>query len=467
MFCTNCGTPKKPEGKFCGNCGVSFDESYGAEPNATSSANPIATPSMNHVATPSTNPATNNRVRNYEAVERHISRSDMMRTPLKRRRNSNALIGVLVALAVVVIVVILLYTLLSPLGHNGLVGTWELQTPGSPDDANRTVFDFAKDSFTATTYSHYDGSLVNSTEGAYTTSGSEITMIVDGRANTVQFQFVGDSLVIDGRTFNRVSGRQVLSPAQTPTTPSIPIADAPQIAPSLAGSGSGPATGEPVSLNEAMQTSGVYIKDSNHFYRINTIHLAPNLRFGYPANGIVNHYEIPRITGDKQLVIIGTDINIDQLYALRVVNTGYTFDYYAGISYNPSPGVDVGFFLHGHRNPADERMYVTINGDSPANFESRMISGVSGLQFSVFDASLMESFILGGFDGTEWIETEYIANQRYIITEEMSYDTMNGISIERTRDGYFIITLGEGLNGVFVIQYPREGVDFFVIVDLS
>jgi len=152
MFCTNCGTPKKEGGKFCWNCGVSFGETPDANPVVTPSASPVVTPSANPVATPSadpvatpstrpvvrpiTNPVTGNSVRVYEAVQRPTTRSDMMRKQLKRRRNSNVLVGALVALAALVIVVaiILIWNQSDESSREGdFDGTWVNQHDNSGD----------------------------------------------------------------------------------------------------------------------------------------------------------------------------------------------------------------------------------------------------------------------------------------------------------------------------------------------
>jgi len=126
-------------------------------------------------------------------------------------------------LALVSIVFILIPLTVACGGGNSLLGTWASENPrGSfifPGGGVRGELVFSSNSVWFASY--YEDGSVEVPEATYSTSGGEITVIFDGRAETIAYQIVGDDLVIGREVFTRVSSNQRPPTATEPEPESL------------------------------------------------------------------------------------------------------------------------------------------------------------------------------------------------------------------------------------------------------
>ena len=118
MNCFECGTPKKPGGKFCGYCGVSFAEAQelgsGVSPdvspdvnsNVSSSVNPDVSSNVSSFASSNVSTdvssAAKNSNRTYHVRAKPVATSDRKQSKCKKKKDSNTLIIVLATIIIVI-----------------------------------------------------------------------------------------------------------------------------------------------------------------------------------------------------------------------------------------------------------------------------------------------------------------------------------------------------------------------------
>ncbi|MDR2599379.1 MAG: hypothetical protein LBC73_03790, partial [Oscillospiraceae bacterium] len=237
--------------------------------------------------------------------------------------------------------------------------------------------------------------------------------------------------------------------------------------------------GEPVTLEEAKRTPGLYIKTNDGF-----IHVEPRgvsfVRGIESGNASASDFlpllydadfEITKIVNTEQLVLIGiTDIAI-----YEPVHTGWTIPvglilrdevtYMFGSTLPPKSEL-----LLGRYNALDRvsQPFLEINGENPTNYVHRMIytgfGNVLGYYHGILSARYNEEFVFGWMWWTDWVEETYIADKRFFTLPVLD---SNGIranyNVAETRDGYFEIIFftppvgyyGIGRTAHFGIHGPR------------
>ena len=293
---------------------------------------------------------------------------------------------------------------------------------------------------------------------------------------------IGHRFITDGRWLNVCPHGGSVQPDDTghisgPLSPESPLEISP--APNIPSSGSQGAAsgfvpfGAPVTIDEARQTPGVYIKNGDMFMLINPhwtggssnfspfrseiVTLPQGMTIGNISTSVLlpllyeADFSIPQIPNNAQLVVIGiTNISIRE-----ILLDGWTIPVGLAIGGPSSPvrnpygwieTSDIYTFLNpsgGHTGW--NRTFDDINGVMPLDFSRRMIyTGYRYLLASrhgVLDATRGEQFTFSWWAGTERIQRTYTADKRLILIDGW-YSFRNPIPIHHvniTDKGYFEI----------------------------
>ncbi|MDR2600595.1 MAG: hypothetical protein LBC73_10025, partial [Oscillospiraceae bacterium] len=233
--------------------------------------------------------------------------------------------------------------------------------------------------------------------------------------------------------------------------------------------------GEPVTLEEAKRTPGLYIKTNDGF-----IHVEPqweyNMSQGYMstqtissvvamnARGIIRgsgsasvflpflfnaDFEIPKLPNNFQYVIIGiTDIAI-----YEPAHTGWTIP--MGLAFWDATRENLGgwwwiseqnkLLKHGwyiNSGSTYDQEFIEVNGEAPTNYVHRMI--YTGYYYllsathGILNASQNEKFTFSWMSGTDWVEVSYIADKRFFTLPTADrYGIQANYYVSETRNGYF------------------------------
>jgi hypothetical protein len=251
-----------------------------------------------------------------------------------------------------------------------------------------------------------------------------------------------------------------------------------------------PYLGEPITLEEAQQTPGLYIKEGYMF-----ILVEPQWAFLSPldnyysyrnmggtvsaVHGIAHQtissstllpilcdeeFVMPRIHNNVHFVLIGiTDIVI-----YEVVDTGWTIPIGLAL-WDETRNYPGGWFTSARSELLDykerspfvlnyaNQAFEEINGIAPTNYVSRMIYTGCYWDFThgILSASQGEEFTFGLMDGTSWVETTYIADKRFfLLPVDNSIAIQASYEIVETRNGYFEVRFLTPPEGYYAIGHP-------------
>ena len=225
-----------------------------------------------------------------------------------------------------------------------------------------------------------------------------------------------------------------------------------------------------VTLDEAKNTPGIYIKDGNRYTLIESQQMSQMFdgsRAGtdYTVYLLDGSLQIQRVPNNAQLVLIG----VDRATARQVVHNGYTIPYYVDFGIRLEQNSKVGLSSEGYSG--SYTWYETINGKPPYDFSSRMVytrQSYSLMQtHGVFNLEKNEQISFGRFIGTEFRENTFVADKRFFTSRIANLD----LNVERTMDGYFLLNIPNSTNGYYYIDclntrwynwYPLSSVIEFV-----
>jgi hypothetical protein len=235
--------------------------------------------------------------------------------------------------------------------------------------------------------------------------------------------------------------------------------------------------GQSVTLEQARNTPGFYIKDGDEFTLIQShwtmpfltasglsdgaIEVSSNVLMGLFGaqqyeryTGVTNDvpipsillnagFQIPKIPNDSQLVIIG----IEDVNVYEPVDMGWTIPY--GISVQKHNNEFAAYFIyHPYRavTPTEAIKIESIDGQPPVDFED------SNFVFDgLFTGEHMQMYTFGWWEGTNWREVMHEADRRAF--------HLSGIPIEheivKTQNGYFEVNFTTPPTGYFVIESGR------------
>jgi hypothetical protein len=225
--------------------------------------------------------------------------------------------------------------------------------------------------------------------------------------------------------------------------------------------------GDPVPLEEAQRTPGLYIKSSDGFilvkpqwttidydyigfrsevaetvfaleyYNMDVANLMPIL---YDAD-----FELPKIPNNAQLVIIGiTDVAIYEVaYDGWTIPVGLSL----GVPGGPNPGGWIQTYAESKilakYSSGSDQAFETINGNPPSDYVDRMLyTGYRYLLASfhgILVASQGEEFTFAWWRGTDWVQETYTADKRFYALPTYGIDDaiQANYEIVKTQDGYF------------------------------
>ena len=180
MFCYECGKSRKPGGKFCGHCGVNFVANDVLVSDVASNVNPDVSQSPSPEARYGPRPGANFNTGTDGMTPGPTAAPGRTRTQQRRRKKSNATVGIVTALILIVAIVFIIFLLFqsggtSTSGRFDVVGMW--MTP------NGTIISFNSDGTVGPMLFGFDGgpsgawSISSGTDenGHYTLQASHIT----------------------------------------------------------------------------------------------------------------------------------------------------------------------------------------------------------------------------------------------------------------------------------------------------
>jgi len=271
-----------------------------------------------------------------------------------------------------------------------------------------------------------------------------------------------------------------------------------------------PAANVPVSIDVAQNTPGVYIMEGDRFTLISPFEMkliesgggavpdepaigtmsVPSLEERYKTvRDNINVSDFLSIPAGSQLVLVGIERLID---VSEIIGDFYTLSDtpYLFIRNNDSPrcGLFTGpGFARSHTSVYD---YETINGESPAVYIPRLaVASISSddrfIQITsdisdylsrreiggYLSGSIGEEFKFGKFEGTQWVEDTFTINKQMFISVSLySVEGHYEYNVERTMDGYFLLTLKEAQTGKFILRYnvpdPQDNNNYYSVTTL-
>jgi len=210
--------------------------------------------------------------------------------------------------------------------------------------------------------------------------------------------------------------------------------------------------GEPSIIDDVINIPGIYIKDGEVFTLIYPISINSYFMFREWD------YNLTRLTFnmDFNIPVVPSGaslvvIGIDHPgTAQKVTEHGYTV---SGGVLIPNIHIDA-FYMAGYDMSRHEitagMSYETINGASINDY----ISNLTHIQEDIYHISCntKEEFIFGRFVNTTWVEDIAVANLRYFF---MDSRIVGDFIVERTTNGYFDIVFNENPVGYYVFSLPR------------
>ena len=283
---------------------------------------------------------------------------------------------------------------------------------------------------------------------------------------------VPDHLSPDRPSLNRPSPDM---PVITAPLPGAPPQDTP--------SGFNP-FGQPVTLQEAQKTPGIYMKSGDLFVLIRPQWRTESSGYGgYRSISDVgvaffgsmaektailfnNDFQIPRIFNDAQLVLIGTT-NVD---IFEPFDTGWTIPHIVSLGVNSRRWVDTG---HEHRELVNykrgafgdiDQRFESINNRNPLDYVDRMLYTREWWLLMCFQGLLTgaqgEEFTFCWWESTNLIERTYAADRRFFTVMGPDYHDAPPIPNYfevRTEKGYFEIEFIEPPVGFYSISNSSRG----------
>ena len=242
--------------------------------------------------------------------------------------------------------------------------------------------------------------------------------------------------------------------------------------------------GQPMTLEEAQRTSGVYMKSGDMFILIrpqwriepygysgyNSISDVGDAFFGSMAEKTAilfyQDYQVPRIFNDVQLVLIGvTNVDIFEPFDM-----GWTIPHIVSLGVQSRRWIDTG---HEHRYLVNysigsfggiDQRFETINNRNPLDYVDRMIYTREWWLLMCFHGLLTgtrgEEFTFSWWETTNLIERTYTADRRFFTVMGPDYPDSPPIPnyfIVRTEKGYFEIEFIEPPVGFHSISSGWQG----------
>jgi|GEM_PF-2104226 len=252
--------------------------------------------------------------------------------------------------------------------------------------------------------------------------------------------------------------------------------------------------GPPITLAEARNAPGLYIREGNLFRLVRPTWRYDNIGGYFNIHAVRSdvatdiqglqrgstsasaystilfdaEYQVPQLPNNANYVIIGvTTVSI-----FRTFRNGWTIPVGLSLwdSTIPSPGgwirtpdFRANALLSYSPAPSGPGMinqgFVEINGVAPTNYVRRMI--YTGFHYNlanthgIIDASQNERFTFGWMPRTDWVTASFTADKKFFLLPERNRDNfLADYTIVTTREGYFEVVFNRRPTGIHCIGIP-------------